>query len=129
MTDEARPQTIELAARRWVPAIFSYIGSTAAMAIGIVAQLVAFVFLARYLGIEQFGLLMTITAATSLALNVCGLGAGEAFMRRVGREPAISIRCSASSDSHAATGAALSVVTVVGLYCPRRLRRPRSGTS
>ena len=117
MTTDARPQTADLVVRRWLPAIFSYVGSTAAMAIGIGAQLVAFVFLARYLGIEQFGLLMTITAATSLAMNVCGLGAGEAFMRRVGREPTLyPALLGHNLILTFTTGMALSVITVAGLY-------------
>jgi len=66
--------------------LFSYVGSSGAMMIGIGSQLISFAFLARYLGADQFGLLMTLTAATALALNVCGLGAGEAFMRRIALE-------------------------------------------
>jgi O-antigen/teichoic acid export membrane protein len=98
-------------------AVVSYVSSTAAMAIGIGSQLVAFVFLARYLGIEQFGLLMTITAATTLALNVCGLGAGEAFIRRVAREPALYPRLLGHGLILTfATGLALSMLTVAGLY-------------
>ncbi len=117
MSGQTRTAALEFAVRRRLPAVFSYVGSTAAMAIGIGSQLVAFVFLARYLGIEQFGLLMTITAATSLALNVCGLGAGEAFMRRVAREPALyPALLGHSLILTFATGMVLSLIAAAGLY-------------
>jgi O-antigen/teichoic acid export membrane protein len=118
MTEQTRTASFELAVRRRLPAIFSYVSSTVAMSIGIASQLIAFVFLARHLGIEQFGLLMTITAATSLALNVCGLGAGEAFIRRAAREPTLyPVLLGHSLIMTFATGIALSVITVAGLYC------------
>ena len=51
------------------------------------AQFIVFIVLARYLGIQQFGYLMAVTAATQLGLSLCGLGGGEAMLRRVSRDP------------------------------------------
>jgi O-antigen/teichoic acid export membrane protein len=56
---------------------------------GIFAQSLGFVVLARWLGSEQFGHLATITAVTSIGGAWCGLGAGEAMRRRVGRDLAL----------------------------------------
>jgi O-antigen/teichoic acid export membrane protein len=63
-----------------------YIGSTIGLMIGVLAQAVAFIVLARYLGTEQFGHLMTMTAVTSLANTWCGFGPGEVLRRVVGRD-------------------------------------------
>lgn len=67
--------------------ILAYLTSTGSLLIGIGAQFVGFIVLARYLGAEQFGHLMVITAATAVALSVCGLGTDEVMVRRCAREP------------------------------------------
>jgi O-antigen/teichoic acid export membrane protein len=74
---------------RSLPAIRLYITSTSLLTVGIAAQSIGFVVLARWLGSDQFGHLSMITAATNLGGAWCGLGAGEAMRRRAGREPAL----------------------------------------
>ena len=74
--------------RRALPLAGLYFGSTASLLVGTGAQLVAFVVLARHLGVEQFGQLMTITAATNLGAQLCGIGANEGLVRRVARDVA-----------------------------------------
>ena len=68
-----------------LPAIRLYATSTVMLTSGIFAQSVGFVVLARWLGSDQFGHLATITAVTNVGGAWCGLGAGEAIRRRVGR--------------------------------------------
>ncbi len=63
-----------------------YFSSTAWLTAGTAAQLVTFIILARALGVEQFGQLMAITAATHLGTHLCGVGAGEGMVRRVSRD-------------------------------------------
>jgi O-antigen/teichoic acid export membrane protein len=72
-----------------LPAIRLYARSTGMMMTGIFAQTVGFVVLARWLGSDQFGHLAAITAATNVGGAWCGLGAGEAIRRRVGRDPSL----------------------------------------
>jgi O-antigen/teichoic acid export membrane protein len=74
---------------RSLPAIRLYITSTSLLAVGIAAQSIGFIVLARWLGSDQFGHLSMITAATNLAGAWCGLGTGEAMRRRAGRDPAL----------------------------------------
>jgi hypothetical protein len=50
-------------AKHKLPLALSYFGSTASLVVSSGAQLLTFAILARHLGVEQFGLLMTITAA------------------------------------------------------------------
>jgi O-antigen/teichoic acid export membrane protein len=76
------------AARHQVAAVTQYVVSTGTLIVGLGSQLVAFIVLARYLGTSQFGQLMTILAATSLAAQICGIGCSEAMIRRVARKPA-----------------------------------------
>jgi O-antigen/teichoic acid export membrane protein len=76
-------------AKQKLPMALTYFGSTASLAVSSGAQLLTFAILARHLGVEQFGLLMTITAATSLGVQLCGLGASETLVRRVANDPAI----------------------------------------
>jgi len=72
-----------------IPLMLGYLASTTSLCISSVAQLVTFAVLARHLGVEQFGLLVTITAVTNLAMQLCGLGATETLVRRVSADPAI----------------------------------------
>src|SRR5215475_10256307 len=74
---------------RKLPAIRLYISSTSMLTVGIAAQSVGFIVLARWLGSEQFGHLSLITAATNLGTAWCGLGTGEAMRRRAGRNPSL----------------------------------------
>jgi O-antigen/teichoic acid export membrane protein len=72
-----------------LPAVRLYVSSTTTLTIGIAAQSIGFVVLARWLGSEQFGHLAMITSVTNLGAAWCGLGASEAMRRRVGRDPAL----------------------------------------
>lgn len=67
----------------------SYLASTSALMIGSAAQLVTFALLARGLGVEQFGLLITVTVATNITVQLCGIGGTETLIRRVAPEPAL----------------------------------------
>src|SRR5262249_13624142 len=71
-----------------LPSFRLFAGSIGSLATGIVAQAVAFVFLARSLGAAQFGELTTIGAVTALANTWCGFGPGEALRRIVSRDSA-----------------------------------------
>lgn len=72
-----------------LPLLLQYLGSSASLIVGNAAQLVTFAILARSLGVEQFGQLITVTALTALAVQLCGLGASETMVRRVAAEPAL----------------------------------------
>lgn len=74
---------------RSAPQLLEYAGSTAGLLFGSVSQLVSFAILARSLGPTQFGELLTITAITTIALNIVGLGSSEPMVRRVAVEPAL----------------------------------------
>lgn len=75
--------------RTMLPGTFAYAGSSAALILGSIAQLLAFAVLARSLGPAQFGVLLTITATTNLGLNLVGLGANEPMVRRVAVDPQV----------------------------------------
>lgn len=67
----------------------SYVASTSALMISSAAQLLTFAVLARSLGVEQFGLLVTVTVVTNIAVQICTLGANETLIRRVAPEPSL----------------------------------------
>ena len=90
---------------RW-ESISRYAWSTSALSISLIAHTVALVILARYLGVEQFGLLSLITTGANLALAGCGLGSGEVLRRLVARDPA---------NYPAALGHALTLIVTTGL--------------
>lgn len=69
--------------------VLAYAGSSASLVLGSGAQLIAFAVLARSLGPDQFGALLTITIITGIAMNFVGLGASEPMVRRVAVEPAL----------------------------------------
>jgi O-antigen/teichoic acid export membrane protein len=71
---------------RWVR---TYAGSFGSLILGTVGQIASVLILARYLGAYQFGQLMTVVAVGQVGLNLCGIGAGEAMVRRVARDPAL----------------------------------------
>ncbi len=66
-----------------------YAGSFGSLILGTLGQIASVLILARFLGPSQFGLLMTVVAFSLVGLNLCGIGAGEAMVRRVAREPAM----------------------------------------
>jgi O-antigen/teichoic acid export membrane protein len=52
----------------------------------VAAQLITFAVLARFLGVEQFGLYAAMTALTNVGVQMCGLGAQESLIRRVAQD-------------------------------------------
>ena len=66
-----------------------YVVSTGSMIIGLGAQSLAFVIIARHMGRAEFGQLATVTAAASLGTAWAQLGTAEAMRRRVGRDASI----------------------------------------
>jgi O-antigen/teichoic acid export membrane protein len=68
------------------PMVRLFIGSTSFLMLSLAGQMVAFVVLARYLNLVQFGQLLTITAITNLAGTWTGLGPAEVLRRRVSRD-------------------------------------------
>jgi O-antigen/teichoic acid export membrane protein len=72
-----------------LPMLHQLVGSISSLLIGVVAQAVGFIFLARYLGTLHFGHLVTITAVTALANAWCGFGPGEVLRRVVSRDPSL----------------------------------------
>ncbi|OAF13568.1 hypothetical protein AYJ54_43335 [Bradyrhizobium centrolobii] len=103
-----------------LPMLRLFAGSISSLAVGVVAQAVAFVLLARSLGAAQFGELTTISAVTALANTWCGFGPGEALRRIVSRDSARY----AEALGHTVlmiliTGAVLTVLVVAGmLFAP-----------
>lgn len=71
---------------RWLAGSRLYISSTASLAIGVLAQTLGFVILARELGREDFGRLSVITSLLSIGLVFCSLGSPEMLRRKVGRD-------------------------------------------
>jgi len=65
----------------------TYVGSFGSLVLGTLGQIASVLILARYLGAYQFGQLMTVVAVGQVGLNLCGIGAGEAMVRRVARDP------------------------------------------
>lgn len=99
-----------------LPMLRLLMGSISSLLIGVVAQAVGFVFLARYLGTLQFGHLMTITAMTALANAWCGFGPGEVLRRVVSRDPSLY----PEALGHAVlmiliTGVTLTIVLLAGM--------------
>lgn len=99
-----------------LPGILLYINSTASLFIGIAAQTIGFIILARFLGTEQYGHLATISAAANLGVPWCGLGASEAMRRRVSRDH----NAYATMLGHCliilgVSGLAISIVLSIGL--------------
>jgi O-antigen/teichoic acid export membrane protein len=101
---------------RMVPAAVVYVTSTGSLLLGQGAQLIGFVVLARFLGAEQFGLLMTITAMTAIGMGLSGLGTDEVMLRRCVREPNIYRKLLGHSVILiVSSGLLISLCAVVGL--------------
>jgi O-antigen/teichoic acid export membrane protein len=99
-----------------LPRLTLYVTSTGALTLGLGAQFIAFVVLARHLGTDQFGKLQTISAVTDLAAAVCGFGAGDTMIRRVVRDPSLYPTVLGHSLLLIlSTGAALTVLATAGL--------------
>jgi O-antigen/teichoic acid export membrane protein len=100
-----------------IPSLLLYSTSNASLMIGVAAQLISIVILARYLGSEQFGQLMVITAATTLGAQLCGLGAGEAMVRRLVRDPSLyRTLLGHNLILIFASGTILSLITIGGMW-------------
>lgn len=69
------------------PAFVSYLLSGSSLASAALSQLVTFAILARALGPSEFGLFVQISAATAVAVQICGLGASDCLLRGVSRQP------------------------------------------
>jgi O-antigen/teichoic acid export membrane protein len=99
-----------------LPRLRLYVTSTGALALGLGAQFIAFVVLARHLGTDQFGKLQTISAVTDLAAAVCGFGAGDTMIRRVVRDQSLYPTVLGHSlILILSTGTALTVLATAGL--------------
>ncbi len=72
--------------RRLIPVLSAYLASSGSLAAASAAQLVTFAMLARSLGPIEFGLFVQFTAITSIAIQLCGLGASDCLVRRVSRD-------------------------------------------
>ncbi len=72
--------------RALLPMALSYAASGGSLIAGSAAQLVTFAILARWLGVHEFSLFVTITAIANIAVHLCGLGAMECLVRRVARD-------------------------------------------
>ncbi|MDI6026887.1 lipopolysaccharide biosynthesis protein [Corticibacterium sp. UT-5YL-CI-8] len=72
--------------RRLLPMAMSYMASGGSLIVASAAQLITFAILARFLGVEEFGLYVAVTAVTAIAIHLCGLGATECLVRRVARD-------------------------------------------
>ena len=83
---------------------------------GSAAQLITFAILARFLGVQEFGLYVAITAVTSIAVHLCGLGAMECLVRRVARDHAMyPVMLGHNIILTAVSGAVLVVIGMVVL--------------
>jgi O-antigen/teichoic acid export membrane protein len=103
-------------ARARLPGLTLYVTSTGALTLGLGAQFIAFVVLARHLGTDQFGKLQTISAVTDLAAAVCGFGAGDTMIRRVVRDQSLyPVVLGHSLILILSTGVALTVLATAGL--------------
>lgn len=95
----------------------SYFVSAGTLVFGQVAQLIAFVVLARHLGVAQFGYLMIINAVTAIPVTLCGLGANEALIRRVARDPrAYPMLLGHNLIMIGGTGVVLTITSAVIMY-------------
>ncbi|QND50829.1 lipopolysaccharide biosynthesis protein [Phyllobacterium sp. 628] len=72
-----------------LPMVLSYAASSGSLLIANLAQLVTFAILARSFGAVEFGVFVSVTAVTSIAVHLCGLGASECMVRRVARDHSI----------------------------------------
>lgn len=71
---------------RLFPMVVSYAASSGSLLIANLAQLVTFAILARSFGAVEFGVFVSVTAVTSIAVHLCGLGASECLVRRVAQD-------------------------------------------
>jgi O-antigen/teichoic acid export membrane protein len=114
---QSRNRIVSFALRKGFSEVILYFISTASLLLGIAAQLFGFIVLARFLGAEQFGKLMAITAATAIALSITGLGTEEVMLRRCIREPTLYPKLLGHSlILILISGSLLSFFALVGLH-------------
>lgn len=85
MGDLAGGFTFSTASHQWVVIARQYVASGGTLVLGVACQFGWFVILARSLGVVQFGELMLIMAVTTIASALCGVGSGDALLRRSAR--------------------------------------------
>jgi O-antigen/teichoic acid export membrane protein len=69
-----------------LPMGISYLASGGSLITSSAAQLLTFAILARSLGVLEFSYFVGLTAITAVAVQLCGLGAQEALVRRVAQD-------------------------------------------
>lgn len=69
-----------------LPMGLSYLASGGSLITSSAAQLLTFAILARSLGVLEFASFVGLTAITAVAVQLCGLGAQEALVRRVAQD-------------------------------------------
>jgi O-antigen/teichoic acid export membrane protein len=69
-----------------LPMGLSYLASSGSLIASSAAQLITFAVLARSMGVEQFALFVSISAITTIAVQVCSLGTTECLVRRVAKD-------------------------------------------
>lgn len=69
-----------------LPMGLSYLASGGSLITSSAAQLLTFAVLARALGVVEFSYFVGLTAITAVAVQLCGLGAQEAMVRRTARD-------------------------------------------
>lgn len=72
-----------------LPMGLSYLASGGSLITSSAAQLLTFAILARSLGVLEFSYFVGLTAVTAVAVQLCGLGAQEALVRRVARDQSL----------------------------------------
>jgi len=93
-----------------------FVSSTSILMLGLVGQAVAFVVVAHYLVLAQFGQLVTITAITNLAGTWAGLSSGEVLRRRVSRDRSLYAEALGHSlITIFATGVIISILVIGGM--------------
>ena len=99
-----------------LPMGLSYLASGGSLIMSSAAQLLTFAILARSLGVEEFSYFIGLTAVTAVVLQLCGLGAQEALVRRVARDRALfPVMFGHNIIMSAATGGILVLVGLAGL--------------
>lgn len=92
----------------------AYMASGGSLGVSSAAQLITFAILARSFGVEEFSAFIAITAITAVAVQMCGMGAQEALVRRVAREPVLYPRF--LGHNLLMSGASGALLVTLGLF-------------
>ncbi len=99
-----------------LPMGLSYLASGGSLITSSAAQLLTFAILARSLGVLEFSYFVGLTAITAVAVQLCGLGAQEALVRRVAQDRSMyRVMLGHNIIMSAATGGLLVVIGMVVL--------------